>query len=213
MATHMKRELKQLFILLGLLLAIGVYLWLGSREVEKLVSNSSLFATSTPSHNENQVASSSLDEPEAESADAEAMADKEENRNREGYFLVTRVIDGDTVELENGQKVRYIGVNAPESVSPTKGVECFGKAASQYNADLVLDEYVRLEKDVSETDRYKRLLRYVYLEDGTFVNLKIAEDGYAFAATFPPDVWYSEVFKAAQAEARAAGRGLWSECK
>lgn len=130
----------------------------------------------------------------------------------ENLFLVTRVVDGDTVELENGQKVRYIGVDTPESVDPRKPVQCFGKEASVKNEELVLNKRVRLEKDVSETDKYGRLLRYVYVGD-TFINLELVKQGYASAATFPPDVNYSGVFKEAEKEARENGRGLWGKCK
>ena len=71
---------------------------------------------------------------------------------------------------------------------------------------------VRLVKDVSETDRYGRLLRYVYLLDGTFINLELAKEGYVRSATFPPDVKHAEEFVAAAREARLAGRGLWATC-
>jgi micrococcal nuclease len=125
---------------------------------------------------------------------------------------ITRVIDGDTVELSTGQRLRYIGIDTPETVDPRKGVQCFGKEASAYNKSIVLGQKVRLDKDVSDVDRYHRLLRYVYLEDGTFVNLKLVTEGYARAATFPPDVEYSKVFVAAEAVARQAGKGLWGKC-
>ncbi len=126
---------------------------------------------------------------------------------------ITRVIDGDTVELSTGQRVRYIGVDTPETLDPRKGVQCFGKEASAYNKSIVLNQKVRLAKDVSDMDRYHRLLRYVYLEDGTLLNLKLVEEGYAKAATFPPDVKYSKVFVAAEAAAREAGKGLWAKCQ
>lgn len=127
--------------------------------------------------------------------------------------LVTRVIDGDTILIDGGQKVRYIGVNSPESVDPRRPVECFGKEAAAYNKKLVEGKKVFLKKDVSETDKYGRLLRYVNLTDGTFVNLKLVEDGYANVMTIPPDVKYSGMFVAAEKAARAAGKGLWSLCK
>ena len=127
-------------------------------------------------------------------------------------FVVTRVIDGDTIELETGQHVRYIGVNAPESVHPTKPVQCFGHEASEWHRHLVEGKSVRLAKDISEVDRYGRLLRYVYLLDGTFVNLELAKQGYGYVDTFPPDVKYSQLFVAAAREAREAGRGLWRAC-
>ena len=129
------------------------------------------------------------------------------------YVLVTRVVDGDTIELETGQKVRYIGVNSPESVDPRRSVQCFGKEASDYNKQLVEGKKVKLVKDISEVDKYGRLLRYVYLADGTFVNLTLVRNGYARASTFPPDVHFSKLFVAAEREAREEGKGLWSECR
>ncbi len=125
------------------------------------------------------------------------------------WALVTRVVDGDTIELEDGRKVRYIGVDTPETKHPTKGVEPYGYEASEANRRLVLGKRVLLVKDVSETDRYDRLLRYVFLDDGTFVNLKLVEDGYARVATFPPDVKYADLFLEAERKAREEGRGLW----
>lgn len=126
-------------------------------------------------------------------------------------FLVARVVDGDTIELDNGQKVRYIGVDTPETKHPKKPVQCFGVEAYKKNIELVAGKRVRLEKDVSETDKYGRLLRYAYVGD-TFVNLELAKQGYAYAATFPPDVKYQNIFRQAQTEAREAGRGLWGAC-
>lgn len=130
-------------------------------------------------------------------------------------FRVMRVVDGDTIELENGDKVRYIGVNTPETVKPRAEVECFGHEASNFNKQLVEGKMVRLEKDVSDRDRYGRLLRFVYLEDGTFVNDELARQGYAYASTFPPDVSKADQFKQAQQEARENKRGLWADdtCK
>ncbi|MEI8103869.1 MAG: thermonuclease family protein [Candidatus Moraniibacteriota bacterium] len=124
---------------------------------------------------------------------------------------VLRVVDGDTVELENGEKVRYIGMNAPESVKPNWPVECFGHEASDYNKQLVEGKRMRLEKDVSDRDKYGRLLRFVYLEDGTLVNDTLVREGYASVSTFPPDVAKEAQFKQAQQEARDAKRGLWAE--
>ena len=128
----------------------------------------------------------------------------------EEWSLVARVVDGDTIELESGERVRYIGINTPETVKPNAPVECFGHEASAYNRQLVAGKRVRLAKDVSERDRYGRLLRFVYLEDGTFVNDVLVRDGYAYASTFPPDVAEASVFRAAEVEARTAKRGLWA---
>jgi len=122
---------------------------------------------------------------------------------------VTRVIDGDTIEIEGGQKVRYIGIDTPETVHPSEPIECFGKEASSKNNELVAGKKVRLEKDVSETDKYGRLLRYVWVGD-TFVNDCLVRQGYAKASSYPPDVKYQEQFRQAEQEARDAGRGLWA---
>lgn len=126
--------------------------------------------------------------------------------------LVKRVVDGDTIELETGQKLRYIGINTPETVHPTKPVECFGHEAAAKNKELVEGKRVRLEKDVSETDKYGRLLRYVYLNN-TFINDYLVRQGYAHASTFPPDVKYQDQFTQAEREARQNNMGLWSVCQ
>lgn len=125
----------------------------------------------------------------------------------------TRVIDGDTIEVEiegESYKVRYIGIDTPELHHPTKPVEYFAQEAYEKNRELVEGKTVFLEKDVSETDRYGRLLRYVYVGD-TFVNAYLVQQGYALVSTYPPDVKYQERFLELQREAREAGRGLWAE--
>jgi len=128
---------------------------------------------------------------------------------------VVRVIDGDTIEVccLNGrpETIRYIGVNTPETNHPTKGVEAYGKEASEANRKLVAGRSVRLEFDVQQRDKYGRLLAYVYLEDGTFVNARLVEQGYAQVMTVPPNVKHQELFLRLQREAREARRGLWSE--
>jgi len=124
--------------------------------------------------------------------------------------LVKRVIDGDTIELENGKTVRYIGIDTPETVHPDKPVQCYGKESSDKNKSLVEGKKVKLEKDVSETDKYDRLLRYVYLEDGTFVNLALVKEGFAKGSTYPPDVKHQDEFTNAEREARNSQKGLWS---
>jgi endonuclease YncB( thermonuclease family) len=119
---------------------------------------------------------------------------------------VTHVVDGDTIDVEidsQTYRVRYIGMDTPERGMP------YYAEATQANANLVAGRQVRLEKDVSETDRYGRLLRYVYVGD-TMVNAELVRQGYAQAATFPPDVKYQARFRALQREAQAAGLGLWA---
>lgn len=124
---------------------------------------------------------------------------------------VKRVVDGDTLELENGQKVRYIGMDTPESKKINTPVQCFSEAAAQRNKELVEGKEVMLIKDVSEKDRFQRLLRYVYV-DGLFVNETLIKEGYAFSRSYPPDISMQDHFRQAEAEARAGNKGLWGEC-
>ena len=127
------------------------------------------------------------------------------------YYKVARVIDGDTIELENGERVRYIGMDTPETVHPSKPVQCFGKAASAENSKLVSGKTVRLEKDVSDTDKYGRLLRYVYVDD-VFVNLELVKRGFAFSYSYPPDIKFQNEFLSAEQFARENKIGLWASC-
>jgi micrococcal nuclease len=128
---------------------------------------------------------------------------------------VVRVVDGDTLIVDRGrgnERLRYIGIDAPESVTPDTPVEFMGKEASAANAALVGGATVVLEKDVSDTDRFGRLLRYVWLRDGDswlFVDLELVRQGYAQVVTFPPDVRWIDTLRDAQRVARDAGRGLW----
>jgi len=121
--------------------------------------------------------------------------------------LVVRVLDGDTVEvLLAGEtlRLRYIGIDSPEDGQP------FAAEATEANRQLVEGKKVFLEKDVSETDRYDRILRYVYLLDGTFINAELVRAGYARAAAYPPDTRYQDYLQSVQQEAMQGGLGIWS---
>ena len=126
---------------------------------------------------------------------------------------VVRVIDGDTIEVccigWGRESIRYIGIDTPETSHPTKSFAAYGKEAKEANRKLVDGKAVRLEFDVQQRDRYGRVLAYVYLEDGTFVNARLVEQGYAQVMTVPPNVKYQELFLKLQQEARTASRGLW----
>jgi micrococcal nuclease len=122
----------------------------------------------------------------------------------EKEFLVSRVIDGDTIDLADGITIRYIGINTPEVGQP--GAE----EATEANRALVEGKKVRLEYDVQKQDKYGRTLAYVYLEDGTFVNAELVKQGYAQVATYPPNVKYVDLFQKLQQEAEAGERGLWA---
>lgn len=129
---------------------------------------------------------------------------------------VIDAVDGDTIILKNNERVRYIGLDTPETVHPKKQIECFGREASKFNKKLVEDKKVHLEKDISDRDQYGRLLRYVYVEDEKgkeiFVNLELVKQGYARVITYPPDVKYQAEFLKAQKEAQYLKKGLWDKC-
>lgn len=129
---------------------------------------------------------------------------------------VTKIVDGDTIKVEiNNQieTVRLIGIDTPETKDPRKTVQCFGKEASEKTKELLENKMVRLEADSTQTDRdkYSRLLRYIYLTDGTFINKKLIEEGFAFEYTYQIPYLYQEEFKAAQKLAETNNLGLWNE--
>lgn len=130
---------------------------------------------------------------------------------------VTKVIDGDTIQIEGGQTLRYIGIDTPETVDPRKPVQCFGNEASRENSKIVEGQVVFLEKDVSETDKYGRLLRYVYISLSTgemlMVNEYLVKEGYAVSSSYPPDIKYQERLRVAEESAKSQGKGLWGICK
>lgn len=147
---------------------------------------------------------------------------KEEKKNKLSEFnlveaKVKRVVDGDTIELENGKKVRLIGINTPES---TTKHEPYGKEASNYTKSKLEGKTVYLEKDVSETDRYGRLLRYVWTDipknktegdiKSKMFNALLVLNGFAQQSTYPPDVKYQNYFGKYASEARKNNKGLWS---
>ncbi|HLL60491.1 MAG TPA: thermonuclease family protein [Candidatus Nitrosocosmicus sp.] len=139
------------------------------------------------------------------------------------YAHVVKVVDGDTIEIiasgsSERRLVRYIGIDTPETHHPKLKVQCYGKEATQKNTELVLEKDIYMIKDISETDRYGRLLRYVFIpnpestQSAFFVNEYLVREGYAHAATFPPDVAYQELFQQAQENARIEKKGLWGTC-
>ena len=120
---------------------------------------------------------------------------------------VIEVIDGDTIVIEGGERVRYIGVDTPEVGPPAQP---FALEAWQANRELVEGKIVRLEQDVSETDRYGRLLRYVYVGN-TLVNAELVMRGLARARDYPPDTKYQEYLDKMETMAKRAGRGIWAK--
>lgn len=117
---------------------------------------------------------------------------------------VVDVVDGDTIVVEGGLRVRYIGIDAPEKNEPLY------LQAQKTNGELVRGKRVRLEKDISDKDSYGRLLRYVYA-DGVFVNAELVRSGLAYAKAYPPDVKYLVYLESVEKEARQMRRGLWAQ--
>jgi len=126
---------------------------------------------------------------------------------------VTKVIDGDTIILDSGETIRYIGIDTPEVSVPITPIECFGLAATIRNKELVEGQRIKLVRDIKDKDKYGRLLRYVYLDD-KFVNLELIKGGYARVLTVYPNVSYSRELEIAEQEAQNSQQGLWSaeEC-
>ena len=120
---------------------------------------------------------------------------------------VIRVIDGDTIVIEGDYRVRYIGIDAPELYPQP---EAYGIEAWQANRQLVEGKTVRLERDVSERDKYGRLLRYVYV-DGIFINAELVREGLARAEAYLPDTKHQDYLEGMEAEARFVGRGIWAK--
>ena len=116
--------------------------------------------------------------------------------------LVTLVIDGDTIEIEGGERVRYLGINAPEPA------EEYGIEAFEANQSLVAGKRVTLEADIQDKDEYGRLLRYVYIDD-VMVNAELVREGYAYSYSRPPNIKYQEMFLQLENEARDRKLGLW----
>ena len=134
-----------------------------------------------------------------------------------GTAVVSKEVDGDTVHVTiNGadDRVRFIGIDTPETHGRGGLVECFGKEAADHTASLIpVGTAVRLVRDAEPRDRYGRLLAYVYrARDDLFVNMALARDGYADVLTYPPNVAHAPEFVAAVADARDHNRGLWSKC-
>jgi micrococcal nuclease len=131
-----------------------------------------------------------------------------------GTARVERVVDGDTIVVRmdgRRERVRYIGVDTPESVKPDTRVECFGKSAAKFNRRLVEGREVRLRYDAEARDRYGRLLAYVYRDD-LFVNAELIRLGYGKPLEIAPNVTHAAELRRLAAGARRARRGLWSRC-
>ncbi len=134
-----------------------------------------------------------------------------------GLYRVAKVVDGDTIKVSIDNKtetIRLIGVDTPETVDTRRAVGCFGKEASDFTKRTLFNQNVKLESDVlsGDRDKYQRLLRYVFLEDGQNFNQVLIENGYGHEYTYNSIPYkYQKIFKLAQIDARDNYRGLWAK--
>ena len=126
-------------------------------------------------------------------------------------YEVIRVIDGDTVELKNGERLRYNDIDTPETVHPSKQVECYGPQASEKNKDLVEGEIILVELGSPEKDRYGRLLGYVYVDD-LFVNAELVRGGYAKVNSYGNPGSKLRNLLDIEKNAKKSMQGLWGAC-
>lgn len=138
-----------------------------------------------------------------------------ETKLHETRSKVTKVFDGDTIQIEGGQKVRYIGIDSAETYPKQ---ECFSYESKNVNEELVLDKNITLVSDVSDTDKYGRLLRYVYVDDignnsKIFVNDFLVKNGFALAKSYSPDIKFKNMFFQSEQNAQKNSLGLWGKCK
>ncbi len=145
-------------------------------------------------------------------------AGKSVETHQPGLYRIVRFSDGDTITVNmngNDETIRFIGVDTPETHDPRKPVQCYGPAASAFTKNTITaaGSMVRLAADSlsNNRDRYNRLLRYVYLPDGTLLNLKLIREGYGFYYPYFP-FSKSKDFETAQKQAQAEYRGLWGNC-
>jgi len=137
--------------------------------------------------------------------------------NQDEFYEVVKVIDGDTFDISvkgKNKRVRLIGIDTPEFVDLRKPVQCYGREASSFAKNLLVNKAVRIENDITQgdVDKYQRLLRYVFLKDGTFVNKVMISEGYAHEYTYNSNPYkYQKEFIQAEREARNTKKGLWAE--
>lgn len=155
-----------------------------------------------------------LDVQESQNFEDPVEEEISQEPKQEGYKVV-KVVDGDTIDVfidNKTERLRLIGIDTPETVDPRKSVQCFGKEASNKAKEMLLGQFVSLESDDTqgERDKYKRLLRYVFLPDGNNFNLYMISEGYAHEYTYDQPYKYQAEFKQAEVDARENSRGLWN---
>lgn len=206
-------------VLLGIIAFFYVIILIGEQIPETTdTDNPSVVeqVVSAISNTEQNQATSSEEVTNSASAQETAQNSTDTTKSSElSFYSVTQVVDGDTIKINiNGKEetLRLIGLDTPETVDPRKEVQCFGKEASNKAKELLSNKKVRIETDASQgtTDKYGRMLAYVYREDGLFYNKHMIEQGYAHEYTYGTPYKYQSEFKTAQKNAQASQIGLWS---
>ncbi len=210
MLNHLSKLLIYILVL-AVVLSIGI--WIGKGRVNKSFLNDEIQRIAVNNSTQNNIIkqneenkSNNYNQNNSSNEDNQLTSDQLvvlPNVNSLRQAKVIRILDGDTIEIEGGERVRYLGINAPESGQP------FSTEATRENERLVAGRTVSLEFDVQTQDRYQRLLAYVWVGD-VLVNEEIVQNGYAVSETIQPNVKYQDIILKAQQEARSACRGLWA---
>jgi len=192
----------------GITFLLFVLIDITTKPTDKNVSKQEVKSSQTQ-NNESQISASPI-------SDEIKVTKTYVTDNKTKEVLVTKVIDGDTIQVDidgKNETLRLIGIDTPETVDPRKPVQCFGKEASAKAKSLLSGKSVMLEADPTqgERDKYQRLLRYVFLEDGTNFNKLMISEGYAYEYTYNTSYKYQLEFKQAQKEAEANNAGLWAD--
>ena len=136
-----------------------------------------------------------------------------EQSSAQTWYTVKWVNDGDTIVLANEQRVRYIGIDTPEIAHENQAAEPFSYTARSFNESLIASKKIRLEFDEERHDPYGRLLAYIFLQDGTFINARLLQNGLAYFLYRPPNVKYASILLKSQQEAMKAKIGIWHNWK
>lgn len=178
------------------------FLWIGFKPSEDIHSPIVLTSESEKEFLESSGSAEVITEPKIQGLEGEKG-------------VVSKVVDGDTIQLQSGETVRFIGIDTPETVDPRRPVGCFGKEASNETKRLLTGREIILQKDITNTDKYKRLLRYIYLPIDSqmlFVNDYLVREGFAKVYTYPPDTKFDLQFKDAEIQAKQSKKGMWGKC-
>lgn len=209
----MSKLIKYTLITLGTILIIGM---IASSIDNDSGNNNKQPATKSPPKTQNLAPKDDFTSSTSNNASSTAKSTNPQTpQQKEPYFEVTKIIDGDTIEVKintQTEKIRMIGVDTPETLDPRKPVQCFGNEASAKTKELLLNKKVRLEIDTTQSDRdkYQRLLRYIYRDDGLFINKWLIQNGYAHEYTYNIPYKFQQEFKTAEKYARENSLGLWN---